>query len=84
MAIRPCFSYYAQQKVKLRQIGMMISDFDLLIGCPSVVSEMVMVSENIKKLNRIDNVKLKTGLYVLRTNGGRLKTPNTSLSNLGF
>ena len=59
MAIRPCFSYYAQQKVKLRQTGMMISDFDLLIGCSSVVSDMVMVSENIKELNRIENIKLE-------------------------
>ena len=62
--IRPCFSYYALQKVKLRQSGMMISDFDLLIGCSGVVSEMIMVSENIKELNRIDNIQLEN--WVIR------------------
>ena len=65
IAIRPCFSFYAQQKVKLRQSGMMISDFDLLIGSSAVVSGMVMVSENIKELNRIENIKLEN--WVVRS-----------------
>ena len=55
---------YAIEKVRLQKLGKMISDFDLLIGCTAIVNDLIMVTENIKEFERIENIRIEN--WVLR------------------
>ncbi len=60
--VLPIFSainIYAIEKVSLRKKGIMISDFDLLIGATAVSDQLIMVTENVKEFNRIANIKIE-------------------------
>jgi len=50
---------YAKQKVRLRKAGQMISDFDLLIGTTAIANNLIMVTENTKEFQRIENLTLE-------------------------
>jgi tRNA(fMet)-specific endonuclease VapC len=54
--IYSCLDIYAFEKAKLRRKGLLIDDFDILIGATSIVNNMVMVTNNSTHLNRLDNV----------------------------
>lgn len=49
---------FARQKALLRRKGTPINDFDLLIGCTAVVYDFVMVTNNVKHMQRIENIKI--------------------------
>jgi tRNA(fMet)-specific endonuclease VapC len=60
--ILPIFSaiyLYGKEKARLRSIGLMISDFDLLIGCTAVDKGLIMVTENRKEFERISGIQLE-------------------------
>ena len=59
LPIRPAFEEFSTQKVRLRKLGTPISDFDLLIGCTSLVNDFTLASRNIKEMNRIEGIKLE-------------------------
>lgn len=50
---------YAKEKVRLRRKGEMISDFDLLIGSTAIANKLIMVTENVKELKRIKEIKVE-------------------------
>lgn len=50
---------YATEKVRLREAGALIPDFDLLIGASAVANGMVMVTNNEKHLGRIDGITIE-------------------------
>ena len=50
---------YAKEKAKLRKQGLMIDDFDILIGATSFANNMVMVTNNVAHLNRLDNILIE-------------------------
>jgi len=50
---------YGKEKARLRSIGLMISDFDLLIGCTAVDKGLIMVTENQKEFERISGIQLE-------------------------
>lgn len=50
---------YGKEKARLRRLGIMVSDFDLLIGCTSVEKELIMVTENIREFERISRITLE-------------------------
>lgn len=50
---------YGKEKARLRRSGIMISDFDLLIGCTAVEYNLVMVTENIREFERISTIKIE-------------------------
>ncbi len=52
-------SIYAKEKVRLRKNGLMISDFDLLIGSTAVANDLIMITENLKEFERISNIELE-------------------------
>lgn len=54
-----CLDIYAKEKARLRKIGQMIDDFDILIGSTSVKNNMVMVTNNSKHLKRIENIVIE-------------------------
>lgn len=62
LIILPIFNaihLYAIEKARLRSKGLMISDFDLLIGCMAIEKGMIMVTENQKEFERITNIKIE-------------------------
>lgn len=50
---------YGKEKARLRKIGNMISDFDLLIGCTAIENDLILVSENVKEFERISEIKIE-------------------------
>lgn len=50
---------YAKEKAKLRKQGLLIDDFDILIGSTAVANEMIMVTNNVAHLGRIDNIVIE-------------------------
>jgi tRNA(fMet)-specific endonuclease VapC len=62
VGILPIFNsldIYAKEKARLRKIGYMIDDFDLLIGCSSVKNNLTLVTNNEKHFDRIENIKIE-------------------------
>lgn len=59
LPILASINIYAQEKVRLRKLGKMISDFDLLIGTTSIAYDLVMVTDNVKEFNRIHGIELE-------------------------
>ena len=58
-AVIPIYSsldIYAKEKAKLRKQGLLIDDFDILIGSTAVFNDMVMVTNNVSHLSRLDNI----------------------------
>ncbi|MBK9458659.1 MAG: PIN domain-containing protein [Sphingobacteriales bacterium] len=47
---------YAKEKVRLEKIGNRIDDFDLLIGASAIVTGLVLVTNNVAHLQRMDNI----------------------------
>lgn len=50
---------YAKEKAKLRKQGLLIDDFDILIGSTAVTHDMVMVTNNVAHLSRLDNITIE-------------------------
>jgi tRNA(fMet)-specific endonuclease VapC len=50
---------YAREKARLRKEGNIVDDFDLLIGATAIVNEMVMVTNNEKHFDRMQNIKIE-------------------------
>ncbi|MEX2592817.1 MAG: type II toxin-antitoxin system VapC family toxin [Anditalea sp.] len=62
VVILPIFNaiyLYGKEKARLRSKGLMISDFDLLIGCTAVEKDLVMVTENLKEFDRISGIQIE-------------------------
>lgn len=57
--IYSCLDVYAKEKAKLRKQGLMIDDFDILIGATAVINEMIMVTNNVDHLNRLDDIVIE-------------------------
>ena len=57
--IASVYDIFAEQKVKLKRSGMLIPDFDLLIGSTAIENSMVMVTNNERHLNRITGIKIE-------------------------
>lgn len=51
--------FMAKEKARLRSLGTMISDFDLLIGCTALEKDLIMVTENEREFHRIKNLKVE-------------------------
>lgn len=57
--IYPVLSVFAEEKAKLRKQGLLIDDFDLLIGATALKYDMTLVTENIKHLSHINGLHLE-------------------------
>lgn len=55
-------SEYAFQKARLRKKGILIDDLDLFIGSTAVATDCILVTENVKHLNRIENIQIENWL----------------------
>jgi tRNA(fMet)-specific endonuclease VapC len=50
---------YAKEKARLRKNGMLIDDFDILIGSTAIANDMIMVTNNVSHLGRLDNITIE-------------------------
>ena len=50
---------YAVEKVRLREKGNIIDDFDLMIGVSSISNDMILITNNIKHMKRIKNIRIE-------------------------
>ena len=50
---------YGKENARLREKGIMISDFDPLIGCSAKENGLVMVTENVKEFDRINGIEIE-------------------------
>ena len=47
---------FSAEKTRLRKQGLLIPDFDLLIGCTAVASDSIMVTNNEKHIKRVKDI----------------------------
>ncbi len=59
LPIRPILQDYALAKKELRLSGMMIDNFDLLIGVTGLANNLIVVTENVKHLGHISGLKVE-------------------------
>jgi len=64
LPIFDCISFYGKEKARLRKIGRMISDFDLLIGATAVANDLIMVTQNKKEFERIEGIVVENWIDV--------------------
>jgi|TergutMp193P3_1026864.scaffolds.fasta_scaffold82521_2 tRNA(fMet)-specific endonuclease VapC len=57
--IRNSISLYAKEKARLKLINKTIDDFDMLIGTTAVANNLIMATDNVKHLSRIENIKIE-------------------------
>ncbi len=50
---------YAQEKLRLKNSGKLIEDFDLLIGCAAKAANLTMVTHNVKHFIHIDGLDIE-------------------------
>ncbi|MDP4275200.1 MAG: type II toxin-antitoxin system VapC family toxin [Bacteroidota bacterium] len=50
---------YAEEKARLRKDGLLIDDFDLLIGVSSVANDMMLITNNEIHFSRINKIKIE-------------------------
>ena len=50
---------FAKEKSRLRKEGVLIPDFDLLIGVTSTTNDLIMVTNNVKHLQRINIIRIE-------------------------
>lgn len=59
LPIRPILTRYGVIKKELRLKGMMIENFDLLIGVTALANNLVMITENTKHICHIPGLKIE-------------------------
>lgn len=48
-----------KKKVRLRNAGRLIEDFDLLIGCAAKAAELTVVTHNVKHFSHIEGIDME-------------------------
>ena len=56
---------YAAQKAKMRKLGLLIADFDLLIGATAVYHGLALVTNNTKHFERMQSLQLENWMQEL-------------------
>lgn len=50
---------YAKEKAKPRKQGLLVDDFDTLIGATAIANDLIMVTNNVAHLSRLDNIVIE-------------------------
>ena len=59
LPIYSALDIYAQEKARLKKSGLLVDDFDLLIGSTAIVNDMILVTNNEKHFDRLANLKIE-------------------------
>lgn len=57
--IFPALDVYAKEKARLKTKGMMLDDFDLLIGATAIYNEMILVTKNKSDFERMEKIEIE-------------------------
>ncbi|MDO5522874.1 MAG: PIN domain-containing protein [Bacteroidia bacterium] len=50
---------YATERLRLEKEGQRLDDFDLLIGATAIANKLILISNNVKHLERLNNIKIE-------------------------
>lgn len=59
LPIYEVFDFFAKEKSRLKKNGILIPDFDLLIGSTAISNNLIMVTNNEKHLERIAGINIE-------------------------
>lgn len=59
LGIHDAIPIYAREKARLRQLGLIIPDFDLLIGATALAANLTLVTRNTKHFERIEGLPVE-------------------------
>jgi tRNA(fMet)-specific endonuclease VapC len=59
LPIYSALDVYAKEKARLKKEGNIVDDLDLLIRATAVVNEMILVTNNEKQFDRLQNIKVE-------------------------
>lgn len=59
LPIYPALTVFGDIRAELEEKGKRIDDFDLLIGATAIKNDVVLVTDNIKHLERLPNIKIE-------------------------
>lgn len=59
LLIGDCFYEYARQKAALRRAGRIVGEFDLLIGCTTIVHGLTLATRNTRDFESISGLQLE-------------------------
>lgn len=62
LTIIPIFTsldIYAKEKSRLRKIGYLIDDFDLLIGATAIANDLTLITRNVSDFNRLEKIDIE-------------------------
>ncbi|MEZ0607503.1 hypothetical protein ACAW74_03255 [Fibrella sp. WM1] len=59
LPIYEALDVYASKKARLRRQGLVIDDFDLLIGATAIAHGLTMVTNNVKHLARLNTITIE-------------------------
>lgn len=59
LPIHEVLEKFGDSKALLKSNGLLIDDFDLLIGATAVVYGLIMVTENVKHLSRVPDIRIE-------------------------
>ena len=54
-----CIDIFAKEKARLRKKGIIVDDFDLLIGATALANGLTLVTNNIKHLGRFKDIDIE-------------------------
>ena len=61
ISIRDSVELFGSNKAYLKSKGILIDDFDILIGSTAIKHDLIMVTENIKHLSRLPGISVEDG-----------------------
>lgn len=59
LPIYPSLDIYAKEKARLKTKGLIIDDFDLLIGATAIYNDLIIVTKNKKHFIRLKGIKIE-------------------------
>ena len=54
-----CFDIYAKEKARLKKIGSLVDDFDLLIASTAIFNNLILVTDNVRHFDRIEHITME-------------------------
>ncbi|HEY0771730.1 MAG TPA: type II toxin-antitoxin system VapC family toxin [Sphingobacteriaceae bacterium] len=54
-----CLDVYAKEKTRLRQSGLSLDDFDLLIGATAIAHNLILVTRNVSHFRRMQGIEIE-------------------------
>ena len=64
LPIRPVRDVYGKERSRLRKLGQLIPNFDLLIGCTALHADLTLVTRNTRHLERMEGLRLENWTLV--------------------